>query len=333
MIESIEFKNFRALRDTTLPLSRFTLIVGPNGSGKSTALQAFAALRGPGHPHFIQSRSAGVPKSTPVSLTAKWKEDGNNYIITVQWTNHVANGPSFTGEVQNRLHDQKRPHTALTRTRFFALDAAAVAAPVLLQPELELSPNGANLAGVLDRLRDQNPERFEGLNEQLGRWVPEFDKVLFDTQAQGYRKIVLRTRKGGHRIQADQLSQGTLIALALLTIAWLPEPPSIVCLEEPDHGLHPRLLREVRDALYRLAYPDAAQEKREPVQVVATTHNPYFLDLFREHPEEIVIAEKVGLDATFSRLSERSDLEEILGDASLSEVWYSGVLGGVPAGT
>ncbi len=104
-------------------------------------------------------------------------------------------------------------------------------------------------------------------------------------------------------------------------------------LEEPDHGLHPRLLRDVRDALYRLAYPEGSQEKREPVQVIATTHNPYFLDLFREHPDEIVIAEKVGLEAKFSRLSDRTDLEEILGDAPLSEVWYSGVLGGVPAGT
>ena len=56
------------------------------------------------------------------------------------------------------------------------------------------------------------------------------------------------------------------------------------------------------------------------------------LDLFRDHPEEIVIAEKVGLEAKFTRLSDRADLEEILGDAPLSEVWYSGVLGGVPAG-
>src|SRR5207249_781795 len=131
---------------------------------------------------------------------------------------------------------------------------------------------------------------------------------------EGHRSISLRTRKGHHMIKAADLSQGTLIALALLTIAYLPEPPSIVCLEEPDHGLHPRLLRDVRDALYRLAYPEGAQEKREPVQVIATTHNPYFVDLFREHPEEIVIAEKVGLEARFSRLSDRPHLDEILAD-------------------
>jgi len=198
---------------------------------------------------------------------------------------------------------------------------------------MELQRNGRNLAGVLDRLRDQNPERFEAVNEELGRWIPEFDRVLFETPQSGHRSIALRTREGKHTIKASDLSQGTLIALALLTIAYLPEPPSIVCLEEPDHGLHPRLLRDVRDALYRLAYPEGSNEKREPVQVIATTHNPYFLDLFREHPEEIVIAEKVGLEGKFSRLSDRRDLEEILGDAPLSEVWYSGVLGGVPAGT
>ena len=221
---------------------------------------------------------------------------------------------------------------ALGRAQIFSLDANAISQAVRLEPQMVLSSTGANLAGVLDRLRDQSPERFEALNEQLGKWIPEFDKILFETLDQGKRSLALRTREGRHSIKAQNLSQGTLIALALLTIAYLPEPPSIVCLEEPDHGLHPRLLRDVRDALYRLAYPEGSNEKRDPVQVIATTHNPYFLDLFREHPDEIVIAEKVGLEGKFSRLSDRSDLEEILGDAPLSEVWYSGVLGGVPAG-
>jgi predicted ATPase len=114
-------------------------------------------------------------------------------------------------------------------------------------------------------------------------------------------------------------------------LACLPEPPLVVCLEEPDRGLHPRLLRHVRDTIYRLAYPEGAGETRKPLQVIATTHNPYFLDLFQEHLDEIVIAEKVGLEAKFSKLSDHPHLEEIVGDAPLSEVWYSGILGGVPA--
>jgi predicted ATPase len=337
MIESIEFKNFKALRDTTLQLSRFTLIVGANGSGKSSALQSILALAhgGSGQWHLSRVRTVGAPQVESVTLTARWKQEKNGFRITYGWNERFAGGTGvhFKRDEQNTSPDANKPRAALARARLFSLDANAIAAPVQLEPQMELAPNGANLAGVLDRLRDQSPERFEDLNEQLGKWIPEFDKILFETPGQGCRSLALRTRQGGHAIKASDLSQGTLIALALLTIAYQPEPPSIVCLEEPDHGLHPRLLRDVRDALYRLAYPEGSQEKRDPVQVIATTHNPYFLDLFRDHPEEIVIAEKVGMEAKFSRLSDRADLEEILGDAPLSEVWYSGVLGGVPTGT
>jgi hypothetical protein len=43
--------------------------------------------------------------------------------------------------------------------------------------------------------------------------------------------------------------------------------------------------------------------------------------------------EKVGSEGTFSRLADREDLEDLLSEATLGEIWYSGVLGGVPAGT
>ena len=334
MFESIKFENFKALRDTTLPLGRFTLIVGPNGSGKSTALGAFSALRAPSDPQFVQNRSVGLSDQTKVTLTAKWKEVRNDVNLTVQWTTQHGNFTQYFSQASPESAGNSRNlQNALARARIYSLEATAIAAPVQLTPHAELESNGFNLAGVLDGLRDKNPEHFEALNNQLGIWIPEFNRILFETPNSGQRAIALRTREGGHVIKAANLSQGTLIALALLTLAYLPEPPSIICLEEPDRGLHPRLLRDVRDAIYRLAYPESAQENRPPVQVVATTHNPYFLDLFREHPEEIVIAEKMGLESKFSRLSDRTDLEEILGDAPLSEVWYSGVLGGVPAGT
>ena len=83
--------------------------------------------------------------------------------------------------------------------------------------------------------------------------------------------------------------------------------------------------------MYRLAYPENFGEKREPVQVIATTHSPYMLDLFKDHPEEIVIASKADGNVSFERLVDLPNIQEILEGAPLGEVWYSGVLGGVPA--
>ncbi|MGH7991272.1 MAG: AAA family ATPase, partial [Limisphaerales bacterium] len=276
MFESIQFQNFKALRNTTLPLRQFTLVVGPNGSGKSTALNAFLAMRQPNQRNFQQVRTAAVLETEVVALTAKWTEIRNEFMMRVQWTKNGVSGLTGQPVPPNSMGKLDSPLKCISGARLFSLDAGAIALPVQLQPQMELQPSGATLAGVLDRLRDQNPERFEALNNELMRWIPEFDRILFETPGPGQRSLALRTREGGYTIKAGELSQGTLIAIALLTIGYLPYPPSIVCLEEPDHGLHPRLLRDVRDALYRLAYPDRSQENREPVQVIATTHNPYF---------------------------------------------------------
>ncbi|NOS69936.1 MAG: AAA family ATPase [Verrucomicrobia bacterium] len=332
MIESIEFKNFKVLRNATLPLGKFTLIVGPNGSGKSTVFRAIDGLAGRYNANYNSIISAGRFGSNS-TLKAVCSDTGRCIYAQCSWQQD-ARIPVSIEELRPGLSEQRRKFAmCLNASRQYALNPHAIAAHVSLRPEVELGSQGNDLAGVLDRLRDSHPEQFDALNRELGKWLPEFDQVLFETPSTGTRALLLRTRSGGHKIKAVDLSEGTLIALAILTLAYLPKPPPLVCFEEPDHGLHPRLLRDVRDAIYRLAYPESFGEKRDPVQVIATTHNPYFLDLFRDHPEEIVIAEKNGLEATFSRLVDRTDLSEILGDANLGEVWYSGVLGGVPAGT
>jgi predicted ATPase len=209
----------------------------------------------------------------------------------------------------------------------YALDPSQIAPPSAVNSG-PLHPTGAGLAAVLDDLKDNYPERWERLLAEMRNWLPEYDYVLFDKPQAGQKGIVLRMKKGGHRIPAKDLSQGTLVALALLTLAYSPNPPSLVGLEEIDRGLHPRLLRHLQDALYRLSYPESCGESRPPIQVIATTHSPYLLDMYREHPEEVVLANKEGVGVEMRRLADIDHYHEILGDSPLSEVWYSGVLGG-----
>ncbi|MFQ5796703.1 MAG: AAA family ATPase [Candidatus Bipolaricaulia bacterium] len=331
MIESAEFRNFKVLQDTTLLLGRFTLIVGPNNSGKSTALRALQTFHNPRAFAFHEIVTAGLQDEEYVEVVLHWGAPYEGVISRARWVPNE-NRQSVHERPGSSLSDRDKQalNVFLRRIRAYSLIATTLAAPVRLEPKVGLSEGGHNLVGVLDHLRDHEPERFEALNEEFGRWLPEFDRILFDTPETGRRVFLLRTREGQHPIQAADLSQGTLLALAVLTLAYLPDPPSMVCLEEPDRGIHPRLRRNVQDALYRLSYPENFGEKRDPVQVVATTHSPYFLDLYKDHPEEIVIAEKIGLYAQFERLIDRPDIEEILEGAPLGEVWYSGVLGGVP---
>jgi predicted ATPase len=355
MIESIEFTNFKALRKTTLPLAPFTLLLGPNGSGKSSVLQALRGVAAiaeyvpdirhlPEQVGVAQGQLAAQIGFSRASLLSVMVEDEN---ATVEIRLHIrlnkqpviaTFGWHPNGMVTKQLNYDNGTVVPpaerllllrwLSRMRIYALSAAAIAQPFPVNAE-PLRTDGTGLPAVLDDLKDNHPERWESLLDEMRRWLPEYDYIQFDKPSQGQKGIVLRTKRGGHRIPAKELSQGTLVALALLTLAFLPDPPSLVGIEEIDRGLHPRLLRHLQDALYRLSYPESCGEERPPIQVIATTHSPYLLDLYREHPEEVVLAQKEGLEVQMKRLTDIEHYSEILGDAPLSEIWYSGVLGGV----
>ena len=205
-----------------------------------------------------------------------------------------------------------------------------MAAPAPLGPAGELASNGGNLAAVLAARREAAPADFAALEAEFQRVMPEFSGL--EPRAAGGERFELGLRLAGDEtvISGDRVSQGTLYLLAILALAFDPHPPAILCVEEADRGIHPRLLREVRDALYRLSHPAGAGLDRAPVQVVVTTHSPYLLDLFRDHPEEVVLANKTGHAATFERLSDRPDVLEMMKESTLGDLWYSGILGGVP---
>jgi predicted ATPase len=339
MIESIHFQKFKALRNATLPLGPFTLIVGPNGSGKSTAMQAFKFALDPDSFGFRQLVTAGFEQGGLVQVSIEWGSGAG--LLAGSVTTTGLKGKGISSEAVGPEHRPRHgvliaavdqdARKALAGFRIFSFDAKSIAAPVKTSPHPELGPDGSNLAGVLDALRDSHPEKFEELNKEFHRWLPEFDRILFETPSEGKKTFLVRTSVGHQRFRPSDLSQGVLFALAFLALAYLPAPPSIVCFEEPDRGIHPRLLVDIRDAMYRLAFPADSGETRQPVQVIATTHSPYLLDLYREHPEQIVIAHKDGEGAHFERLSEKPHISELLEGAPLGDIWFSGILGGVPA--
>jgi predicted ATPase len=342
MIKEIRYKNFKALRDATLPLGRFTLIVGANGTGKTTALKALDQIERIDHKNLADCLTKGLTKENDqIQIEVFWEDFSHRKTISNdplpinqhfdQSQNIVGgSGGSFVNSL-DWTYKRKREADAVRKFRVFSFDADKISEPTTLKPEIELEADGTNLAGVLWQIQSSEPEVFDELNDEIQRWFPEFDRVIFEIPEDGKVSFLLRTLFGKHKIKAKDLSDGTRLALAYLTIAYLSNPPKIVAFEEPEKGIHPRLLRNIQEAMYRLAYPENYGEKREPIQVIATTHSPYLLDLYKDNPEEIVIANKDENGVHFERLIDKPHYQEILQDAPLGEIWYSGVLGGVPA--
>ncbi|HND18274.1 MAG TPA: AAA family ATPase, partial [Acidobacteriota bacterium] len=150
MIKSIEFHNFKALRDTTLPLERFTLLLGPNGSGKSSALQAIQFAQDSNWPSYEDLISVGNvdslikivftfdsthPHTLRFELTDKGKRSVKQFDIQEKWINH----PQGNTKIQ-----------PIEGFGSFNFDPSRIAAPASLATRLEITSNGEGLAVVLD---------------------------------------------------------------------------------------------------------------------------------------------------------------------------------------
>lgn len=326
MISSVAFRNFKALRAASLTLGPFNLFIGPNGSGKTSLIQALLRLR-------TLSR---LPLADPQAASEAAKQAGPE--IAFRFSPPHAGIAARLGCISDYACDLLviAPADApgwpalradISGIRTYLFDYYAMAEPAPLSSGTVLASNGGNLAAVLAAFAARAPEAFAAMSAELVRIMPEFagfEITPGDTAAFTLRLV------DGERVSADNLSQGTLHTIAILALAFDPGAASVICIEEIDRGVHPRMLREIRDALYRLSHPQASGMQRRPVQVIATTHSPYLLDLFRDHPEEIVIAQKHGTEARFERLVDRPDLAELLQEGSLGDMWFSGVLGGVP---
>ena len=335
MIASVQFRHFKALRAASIRLEAFNLVIGPNGSGKTSLVQAILRLRSlAGHPSPPVADNGAAAPRRPDAPEIVFRFPAPDDDITVRL--------GCRSEYVCDLLQVRHPDTDAARRRWEALrgrlggiraflfDHYSMAAPVAAAEGAELASNGHNLAAVLATMRAGQPETFARLEAEFRRALPDYAGIESRPAGEGMLELCLRLADGGEIITAENASQGALYTLAILALSFARQPPSLLCLEEADRGVHPRLLREVRDALYRLTYPASYGEQRAPVQIVATTHSPYLLDLFRDHPDEIVIAHKQGRSATFERLSERADIREILAEGSLGDVWFSGILGGVP---
>lgn len=178
-----------------------------------------------------------------------------------------------------------------------------------------LTPNGDNLALMLNRLLS-----FPAIKQQIRELLNELYEGITDVNVQvfGGRLQVYLHEQRGFTIGASRLSDGTLRFLCLLAILLHPEPPALICLEEPELGLHP-------DAIVTIG--KLIKEASTRTQLIVTTHSRILIDAFQESPEDIIVVKREEGCTILERLDEQK-LAGFLESYSLSNLWSSGEIGG-----
>ena len=178
-----------------------------------------------------------------------------------------------------------------------------------------LEEDFSNLGLFLNRLKTHHPAAkraiLAGLND-LYEGITDFEVAMQE------RTVQVFFAEGDFVIPSTRLSDGTLRYLCLLAILCDPEPPPLICIEEPELGLHPDILPSLADLLM------AASEK---TQIIVTTHSDILVDSMTETPECVVVFEKHEGKTEMNRLSS-DELAEWLKEYCLGDLWIKGQLGG-----
>ena len=115
-------------------------------------------------------------------------------------------------------------------------------------------------------------EKLQAINENV-------EEIYTNIQG-GTVQLLLQERWLREPIPATRLSDGTLRYLCLLTILCHPDPPPLICIEEPELGLHPDVMQSLAKLLI------AASQK---TQLIITTHSDVLVSALSEFPEVVIV--------------------------------------------
>lgn len=180
-------------------------------------------------------------------------------------------------------------------------------------PEHPLLEDGSNLGLVLNDLQHQLGSR--EIIENLQKFYEEAEELSIKIHG-GTVQIFIRESGLIQPIPATRLSDGTLRYLFLMALLLDPTPGPVLCIEEPEIGLHPDILPMIAEMLV-----DASQR----TQLIVTTHSDALISALS--PESVLVCERSDRGSDLRRLDPER-LKKWLDNYTLGDLWRMGEIGG-----
>ena len=158
-----------------------------------------------------------------------------------------------------------------------------------------VSDNGAHLAASLNRLKERespNDDVAARISSRLAELVSVSKVDVVHDEVRELLSLSV-TEIDGQEFAASAISDGTLRFLALSVLAEDPEAKGLICIEEPENGIHPEKLPAMATLIHDLAVDVYNPLDSENVmrQVVLATHSPYFLQL--QDKDDVLLAKEI----------------------------------------
>lgn len=181
---------------------------------------------------------------------------------------------------------------------------------------IRLNTTGDNLAPLLNELKNNNIPVFEKIQQALIKINPVYQSIEFNVfGSQLY--LSLKEKNLFRTVTVLHLSDGTLKFLLNMAILYNAKQSRLICIDEPENGLHPDMIKSVADAI-KFASSHS--------QIIVATHSPLLLNCFELN--DILVFEKAEDNSTSVSHVNEEDFEDWEGALLPGQMWLQGLLGG-----
>ena len=266
-INHLQIINYKSLKDFMIVSpNAFSVFVGPNAAGKSNIFEALEFLS---FCSFMNAYEAfklfgNLNDLLNKKITEKYshfsfdiffyKENIRPYLVIEVVKDFSGNyipskydAADFEFNMLNSEKDSMSENKSIRHffnfSRIFISNSNLLKRPI--QDDSKLALDASNLEKVLKRLLKNERTKAE-IIEWLQLLIPGFDKVEIVSEPLSGSDNLLIYEKGTIKpFNKSLISDGTYNVLAILTAVFQSDEPQFLCIEEPENGLNPKVIKEL----------------------------------------------------------------------------------------
>ncbi len=362
MLESIEIKGFKSIKDQKVELRPLNVLIGANGAGKSNFIQVFDFLRNIVHEELqiFTAKKGGADKllyfgrKQTEEIYVKLKFGQNGYMCRIQPTDEdyftfveeycsfLGSGhsepfidPLGSGQIETNLNERlQRPKSVVAQYVIDGLkswgiyhfqdtsESAKVKSTNDINDNAYFRYDAANLAPYLYLLREKHPDYYKEIVSIIKLVAPFFEDFILRPTPMNENKIMLEWKEKN----SDMYFNAHSFSDGTLRFICL----AVLLMQPTEYLPSTILIDEPEIGLHPYSISILAAMMRKAAaetQVIVSTQSVTLLNQFT--PEDIIVVDREDSATEFRRFTE-DEIATWLDDYSMGDLWEKNVLGGRP---
>ena len=201
--------------------------------------------------------------------------------------------------------------------RYFDTTASSpIRKPVMPTVAVRLLQDGSNLPQLLNKIKINNKSGYNAIKKALNSVNPNYTGIDFNILGSNI-ELMLEEDRLERSVHVTHISDGTLRYLCLLSIIYNAQRGSLVCIDEPEIGLHPDMIAEIIEGI---------QSNCQDSQFIISTHSEYVLNQLSV--KDVMVCEKDDDNATQITTFTDIEFQQWASSYATGRLWRNGDLGG-----